>query len=193
MVHYGRGDCMLKKKINGSWQNISMLKKRVNGAWSDCSTVQKKYDGTWSIVWQRIFLDWKIKRNSFSSYSARSNSNGTISITINSTTNGRFEITSLQNITIESGETLYADYSISTSSGGFSMSLGTDDWSCASSSTGYYNGTISMTPNFGAGTAPLNLAFGIRNGDNPSTTFTINKIYSSSNLKVYSWGTKIIT
>lgn len=55
-VLYGRGDYMLKKKINGSWQNTSMLKKKVNGAWSDCSFAQKKYNGAWSFVWAKPLI-----------------------------------------------------------------------------------------------------------------------------------------
>lgn len=51
MVHFGRGDFMFQKKINGAWSNITTVKRKTNGAWTSCYTVQKKYNGTWSVVW----------------------------------------------------------------------------------------------------------------------------------------------
>lgn len=39
---YGHGDCMLKKKINGTWNYLSFVKKKVSGSWANCDTVKKK-------------------------------------------------------------------------------------------------------------------------------------------------------
>lgn len=53
---YGLGDCMLKKKVNGSWADTSMLKKQDNGVWSDCTFAKKKNNGAWSIVWLKTLV-----------------------------------------------------------------------------------------------------------------------------------------
>lgn len=42
---------MLKKKINGSWENVkNVVKRKTNGTWVNCSKVRKKYNGSWSDV-----------------------------------------------------------------------------------------------------------------------------------------------
>lgn len=54
---------MLKKKINGSWQNISMLKKQVNGAWVACSFAKKKIEGVWTRVYPTSYTTTFSKLN----------------------------------------------------------------------------------------------------------------------------------
>lgn len=51
---------MLKKKVNGSWSNISDVKRKTNGSWSDCTSVQKKYNGSWFKVWgtSSVYVDF---------------------------------------------------------------------------------------------------------------------------------------
>ncbi len=198
IILYGRGDCMLKKKINGSWQNISMLKKRVNGAWSDCSTVQKKYNGTWSIVWERIFLDWVLSiDNYFSSSSASSNANGNIIIQAARpySSGANISISTSNNITMQNNETLYLDFYASGSTVYYQISM-----SLTSGSTTYASsndvrcsgGQVSMTRGSSTATGQLSI-FLKADTDAPlssSITLNITKIYSDS--KVYYWDTKTI-
>lgn len=189
---------MLKKKINGSWQNISMLKKRVNGAWSDCSTVQKKHNGTWSIVWEGILLDWILSiDNYFSSSSARSNSNGNIVIQAARpySTGARIVIKTSNNITMQNNETLYVDFYASGTTAYYQISM-----SLTSGSTTYASsndvrcsgGQVSMTRGSSTATGQLSI-FLKADTDAPSSssiTLNITKIYSDS--KVYYWNTKTI-
>lgn len=198
IILYGRGDCMLKKKINGSWQNISMLKKRVNGAWSDCSTVQKKYNGTWSIVWEIIFLDWVLSiDNYFSSSLAQSNANGDIVIQVARpySTGAKIVIKTSNNITMQTNETLYVDFYASGTTAYYqiSMNLATSSTIYASSNDVRCSGSrVSMT--CGGSTATEQLSIFLKaDTDAPtssSITLNITKIYSES--KVYYWNTKTI-
>lgn len=201
----GRGDCMLKKKINGTWQNISVLKKRIDGAWSDCSFAKKKTDGAWSIVWQRIFLDWiyesGIQTGGFSSYGANSFADGNIRIQAAYGSSGSaVRICTDADITMEANETLYADYSITTSGTDaffeFYMRLASYGPSSsavyAQSGPGYVGGTVSMTRTGSSATAPLNLFLcaGSGIGSNAAATLNITKIYNDS--KIYYWNSKTI-
>ena len=67
---------MLKKKISGSWSNISTLKKKVNGAWSYITTLKKKNNGSWVDV----FFNWF----NIVKYTIDSGCVGTISTSTNS-------------------------------------------------------------------------------------------------------------
>lgn len=67
MVHCGRGD-MLKKKVNGSWSNISDVKRKTNGSWTNCTSVKKKNNGTWSKVWPSSTFYLGTERFSESNY-----------------------------------------------------------------------------------------------------------------------------
>lgn len=64
---YGRGN-MLKKKVNGSWSNISAVKRKTNGSWSDCTSVKKKYNGSWTKVWPSSTFFLGTKKFSESNY-----------------------------------------------------------------------------------------------------------------------------
>ena len=198
---------MLKKKNNGSWSNISTLKKKVSGSWTDCDTVKKKNNGAWSVVWQRIFTDWVFGDTNepygFSHYSAKSTANGNIQMKAqNSTYSSNFlRICTNANITMETNETLYLDYTITTEGSysywEFDMTLGIYTESSATiyarSNTAYSgSGTISMTLTGSSTSAPLNLFLRsqARSGQYASATVEISKIYTDS--KVYYWGTKSI-
>ena len=42
---------MLKKKVNGAWENVkNVLKRKTNGSFTDCTSLKKKYNGVWSSV-----------------------------------------------------------------------------------------------------------------------------------------------
>lgn len=193
---------MLKKKINGSWQNITTLKKKVNGSWSDCSTVRKKYNGTWSIVWERIFLDWTLSiDNYFSSSSASSNANGNIIIYAARpySTGARIVIKTSNNITMQTNETLYVDFYASGTTAYYQISMslrsvnqGVTTIHCSSNDVRCSESRVSMTCGSSTSTGQLNI-FLKADTDAPSSssiTLNITKIYSDS--KVYYWNTKTI-
>lgn len=64
---------MLKKKVNGSWSNISSVKRKTNGSWTNCTSVKKKYNGSWVTVYpfSNFILNKKnyLTRNYNSGYS----------------------------------------------------------------------------------------------------------------------------
>ena len=205
-VLYGHGDSMLKKKINGSWQLLSAVKKKINGSWQDCSIVRKKVNGIWSTVWQRIFIDWvfgdALAPYGFGDYDARSAAN--FGITVEAyypgSSSAYVRIATASNIFMNVNETLYADYSISTSGTNpfFECQMVLGNYSGGSSSiyaqsdTGYSGGTISMTRTGSNATAPLNIFLRARSGSssNSGATLTVTKIYNDS--KIFYWNTKTI-
>ena len=163
MAIYGCGDCMLKKKVNGSWQNITTLKKKVNGSWSDCSTVQKKYNGAWSIVWQR----WNARFTAYArtsstasySYLATTTANDNMLMKLynrQSSDNGQLDVTTYNGsayaFQLRVGETIYVDYVYTQSGNCYEASILINDLGYSVNSTllngltSNASGTVSYTP-----------------------------------------------
>lgn len=154
MVLYGRGDFMLKKKINGTWQNISMLKKRNLSIWQNCSTVRKKYNGTWSIVWQRWNANLALSTNTSSvasyKYYAKATSGGNILIKLSnrqSSDDGSLSVTTANGsdyvFHLRFDERIYVDYVYTQSGNCYAASIFIDYLGTFPTSTTLLNGLTS--------------------------------------------------
>lgn len=209
MAIYGRGDFMLKKKINGAWDYLSFVKKKVSGSWADCDTLKKYFNGAWSTIWQRWpagFSAYPGRPSSVSySYLATTTAGGNMLMKLynrQSNDGEELKVTTYNGTSrafyINAGETIFVDYIYTQSGNCYESYIMITDFQgriyeyLLSPTTSNSSGTVSYTPTSGFSGY---LIFKVHNSDvyTSSTNYgqlEVSKIYTDS--KIFYWGTETL-